>query len=220
MKKTLRTLIMMVMAVLLLTAATIPALAAEGFDFESALEDFVSSKLNTYTLEVGEKHAPGASVWAQGGGATCHSSDESVVTVSAGGTVTAVGEGTAYVAIDTGHMYDMYRYDVVAVGAKENGNRSGGFNFGIVIFTLALLLTFAAVIYIFITAPKCGMTRLWALIPIFSSVLGLLVFIVVRTNRKTISGSYGSTKTIVCPTCGGVHPAGTTECSICGTKLQ
>ena len=76
------------------------------------------------------------------------------------------------------------------------------FIFVIIIIVLALLLTLGAIIYIFIEAPKCNMSRLWALVPLFSSLLGLLVFIVVRSASKSKS----KTNTFICPVCNGVHP--------------
>lgn len=258
MKKTIRTLTVMAMAILMLTIAAIPALAA-GFDFETAISKFQSTPLNTITLEVSKTHTPTAAVWAKNGAAACYSSDEAVVTVAKDGTVTAVGAGTAYVAIDAGSMYELYCYivpaennDTTGAGSgNENGNDSmwdkykdkvdemqqfvdqaskennqilqnaqdrmdGMFIFMMILIIVAVLLGVAAVIYIFIEAPKCGMSRLWALVPLFSNLLGLIVFIVIRSSRKQKDTSH----TITCPTCNGVHPAGTTECSICGTKLQ
>lgn len=138
MKKTIRTLTVMVIAVLLLTIATIPALAA-GFDFETAIAEFKSTPLNTIALKVNETHTPTAAIWTEHGSATCYSNNESVVTVSKEGTVTAVGEGTAYVAIDTGAMYELYCYNVSADSKVEsnddtvgstNGNESGNDNTG------------------------------------------------------------------------------------------
>ena len=125
MKKTIRTLTVMVMAILMLTIATIPALAA-GFDFETAIAEFKSTPLNTIALEVGETHTPTAALWAQQGMATCYSNDESIITVAANGTVTAVGEGTAYVAIDAGSMYELYCYNVSAENKVENNNDTLG----------------------------------------------------------------------------------------------
>ncbi len=113
MKKMMKRLAVFAVALVLLTAVAIPALA-DGFDFAPAMEEFESTLLNTTSLAVGQTHLPGASIWAQSGMATCYTSDASVVTVAEDGTVTAVGEGTAYVAIDTGAMYQMYRYDVTA----------------------------------------------------------------------------------------------------------
>lgn len=111
MKKPLKTLLSVVAVVILITAISIPVLAT-GFDFDTAIAEFSSNSLNTFALEVEETHTPTAAVWAQQGGATCYSNDETVVTVSKDGTVTAIGEGTAYVAIDTGTMYELYCYKV------------------------------------------------------------------------------------------------------------
>ena len=129
MKKTVRTLTVMVMVVLMLTIVTIPALAT-GFDFETATAKFNSTPLNTFALEVGKTHTPNAAVWAQQGQATCYSNNETVVTVSADGTVTAIGEGTAYVAINTGSMYELYCYNVSAKGKIETNNGTVGSNNG------------------------------------------------------------------------------------------
>lgn len=85
-----------------------------------------------------------------------------------------------------------------------------------IIFVVIILSGIAASVYIFITAPKCGMSRAWALAPVVCNVFGLLAFIMVRTASKTTA----STNTVLCPTCNAVHPAGTQFCNICGTKLQ
>ncbi len=87
--------------------------------------------------------------------------------------------------------------------------------FIIVLIVVLVLLLLAEMVYIFIAAPKCGMSRFWALVPLFSNIFGLIVFIVVRSNSK--QNACG--KTVVCPTCNGVHPIGTRVCSICGTEL-
>lgn len=138
MKKTIGTLTIMVIAIIVLTVAAIPALAV-GFDFETAIAEFKSTPLNTIALEVGETHTPTAAIWAEHGSATCYSNNESVVTVSKAGTVTAVGEGAAYVAIDTGAMYELYCYNVSSDSKVEsnddtvgstNGNESGNDNTG------------------------------------------------------------------------------------------
>lgn len=301
MKTTIRTITAMILVTMLLCVAALPALAA-GYDFETAISEFAPTSFNTFTLETGTAHTPQAALWAQQGIASCYSSDEAIVTVATNGTVTAVGEGTAYVAVDAGGMSEVYRYDVVAVGTgsatqsdfeayknqvmeafqnekeqkkeeyntavnsmweqfeeakkqneemfaqakqqneemfaqaqkqneeifaqaqKQNAerlNRAGKsvFNMATVAVILAVtfvLLMIAEIIYILIAAPKCGMSRLWALMPLFSNILGLIVFIIVRSGRNTVSAS----NTVICPTCGSVHPTGTAVCAICGTKLQ
>lgn len=272
MKKIITTITVMVIATLMLSMMSFTAMAA-GFDFDTAISEFSSTSLNTTTLKLNETHTPTAAVWTHNNLATCYSSDESVVTVSSRGVVTAVGEGTAYVAYDVGSMYELYRYDVItvqniendAIGATDQSdildvfenfnaeaiesieeyedfddfaegqfknipefitesdhfnkvqNRENGiFVFAIVLAITLLILVICEIIYIYIEAPKCGMSRLWALVPLFSNLIGLIVFIVVRSNRKNTV----STNNIMCPTCNSVHHAGTIECSICGTKLQ
>lgn len=241
MKKMMRTLTVLAVVVLMLSAMAMPALAAE-FDFETEISEFNPTSLNTYELKIGETHTPGAAVWADKG--ECYSSDETIVTVSSQGDVTAVSEGTAYVAIvaSTG-MSEVYRYDVTAAGENnddwsqqsdwsESVHNSANdimkqhndmqeriqsmFTVMMIVCVVLVLLGIAEVVYIYIAAPKCGMSRLWALVPVFSNFIGLIVFIVVRSSRKTTA----ATNTVVCPTCNGVHPCGTEKCNICGTKLQ
>ena len=72
------------------------------------------------------------------------------------------------------------------------------------------------IVYIFIAAPKCGMSRWWALVPLFSHVIGLVVFIVIRSERQ--KNGVGA-NTFRCPTCSAVHPYGTAVCSVCGKKF-
>lgn len=84
-------------------------------DYAAAIDDFVSDSLNTFTIKVGEAHKPTAAVWVQGGNGHTYTSDSSVVTVSNGGKVTAVSEGSAYVVIAASStMYRVYLYNVVA----------------------------------------------------------------------------------------------------------
>ena len=87
-----------------------------------------------------------------------------------------------------------------------------------IIFVLAIVGMIVGVIYIFIEAPKCGMSRAWALVPLVSSILGLIVFIVVRSNHKKSMPTHKNN--VTCPTCGGVHSNDTDVCSICGTRLK
>ena len=296
MKKTIKTLIALVMVVFMFAAIAVPAMA-EGFDFDAVVPNHSFNSLNSRTLEIGKTDSPTASVWAMNGTGVCYSSDESVVTVAANGTVTAVGEGTAYVAIVStiggGSMYEVYKYTVVAPAApvssavtnttsSDINNNGGGittnassalnllddeweqnqneiqqmyedakdnllqqhqersksiFSGFFIIFFIALALMIAEIAYIYIKAPLCGMSRLWCLAPLVSNVIGLIVFIVVSSKKTsslgveglagtikdgitdTIKGTNSSSKLINCPTCDSVHPAGTTQCNICGTKF-
>lgn len=100
---------------------------------------------------------------------------------------------------------------------QQNNRIQTMWNITGVIFVVIILAGIATSVYIFVTAPKCGMSRAWALAPVVGNAFGLIAFILVRTASKTTAVG---TNTIVCPTCNGVHPAGTQFCSICGTKLQ
>lgn len=83
-------------------------------DYDAIIDSFVPDSLNTFQLSVGDTHKPNAAVWLQGSGGAVYSSDESVVTVTELGKVTAVGQGSAYVIIvGGGRMNACYRYDVV-----------------------------------------------------------------------------------------------------------
>lgn len=85
----------------------------------------------------------------------------------------------------------------------------------LIVLLVGLLL--AEIFYIFVTAPKFGMSRFWALAPIVGNVFGLIVFLMLKTAAK--QNNQVSKNVIVCPTCNGKHPYGTEVCSICGTKL-
>ncbi|MCD7883303.1 MAG: zinc-ribbon domain-containing protein [Lachnospiraceae bacterium] len=86
---------------------------------DQEIDDFVSTGLNTITLSVSgnNEHKPEAAIWGENN-ISCYSSDESVVTVSSGGKVTAVGEGSAYVVIigSVGTLYisESYKYVVTS----------------------------------------------------------------------------------------------------------
>lgn len=84
------------------------------FTYEEMIDSFVPDALNCFDLKVGESHKPQAALWLQGGSGEVYSSDENVVTVSALGKVTAVGEGEAYVVISIGSLFQVMRYTVTA----------------------------------------------------------------------------------------------------------
>ena len=87
-------------------------------NYQAMIDSFVAGPLNTFELTIGDEHAPNATVWLknQAANGTAYTSDESVVTVTEFGKVTAVGEGTAYIVItaQNGAMFEVYRYDVYA----------------------------------------------------------------------------------------------------------
>lgn len=146
------------------------------------------------------------------------SGNTSVIRVEADGSfadAVAVGVGKATVTDGQGnvkYLFIVHSSEMFAIfGEMEQ-------DMGLLFYVVMLipLLIVAMSVYIFIEAPKCGMSRTWALVPFFSRILGILLFIVVRTGRKKI----GNVKKRTCPTCGGVHSDRTTYCPVCGTKLS
>ncbi len=95
---------------------------AKELDYDAIIDNFVESGLNTFELYIGESHAPIANVWLKNGMGSVYTSDESVVTVTELGKVTAVGEGSAYIVIGgiNNMMYEVYRYDVFAKAPGAN----------------------------------------------------------------------------------------------------
>ena len=85
----------------------------EGIDFASEIEAFEEGPLNTFELKLDQAHSPTAALWTHSGG-KCYTSDPSVVTVGQNGTVSANGEGTAYVIITSGvgNMFEIYKYKI------------------------------------------------------------------------------------------------------------
>ena len=91
----------------------------------------------------------------------------------------------------------------------------------IVLFIVSIVGGIIEIVYIYRNAPKCDMTKLWALVPLISPLFGLFAVIYVRsTCKKMETATTGVTGKITCPTCNGVHPNGTTVCTICGTELN
>ena len=221
MKKTVRTLTVLAMAVLMLTISTIPALAANvdsetansGITFNDEVTEFIigaqamldsimgngeNQQTNTQN-EMSNIQKEMDESWQQFEEEIKKQQEER----------DAKEEEFKKQKEEREQQWEQERIE-------REKERKASQRVGIIIAVVAVLLLLAEMMYIFIAAPKCGMSRFWALVPLFSNFFGLIVFIVVRSNRKTST----STHTITCPTCSSVHPAGTTECSICGTKLS
>lgn len=180
---------------------------------------FAAGKVVEKSLAVGEdKSLPWSDV-------PYVSSNPSVIEIRKDGnldyTAVAVGAGEAEVTggiwmekpRDTFH-FTVYRTEF----GKHVAGMSTGARIALAFSILVLLLILAGCVYIFIEAPKCGMSRAWAIMPLLSYGLGLLAFILVRSKRKS-GVKVEQIKKITCPTCGGVHPDNVTFCNICGTKL-
>ena len=80
----------------------------------------------------------------------------------------------------------------------------------ILIFLAFCLLLFGSMIgmciYILIDAPKHGMTKAWALLPLFFHVAALVLYLIVRHNQKYAPSPTVKKHTITCPTCNSTHP--------------
>lgn len=85
-------------------------------DYDLIIDSFVPDSFNMIELTIGDIHGPQARIWLESGGGSVYTSDESVVTITELGKVTAVGEGTAYVVIggDENAMHEIYCYNVYA----------------------------------------------------------------------------------------------------------
>ncbi len=95
--------------------------------YADIIEDFVPDWNNVEELCVGDVHKADGAIWTEVNFmdmVKTASTDESVVTVSKGGKVTAVGEGSAYVIIAVEFpilgvmMHEITRYDVVPAEAQ------------------------------------------------------------------------------------------------------
>lgn len=178
---------------------------------------FAAGKVVETSLAVGEEK------WLLSSDEPYVSSNPSVIEIREDGyrnyTAVAVGAGEAEVTggVRMGQPRDTYHFTVYRTEfGKHVADMPTGARIALIFSILVLLLILVGCVYIFIEAPKCGMSRAWALMPLVSYGLGLLVFIVVRSKHK----SDVKTRKIICPTCGGVHSDSTTFCPICGTKLQ
>lgn len=136
MKKTIKTVLAILLAAVMMVSMvgckainiTIGGLGGKNeqkeIDYQTMIDSFVSSPLNTFELTIGDAHAPNAAVWLknQAANGTVYSSDESVVTVTQLGKVSAVGEGSAFVVItaQNGAMFEVYRYDVYAAAPEAD----------------------------------------------------------------------------------------------------
>ena len=98
--------------------AAVTALADTNFDFQTAIAEFQPDYFNDNALTVGQTHQAIGAVWATSG--TCYTSNPAVATIADDGIVTAVGEGTCYVAVvaSTG-MYQVSRYTVTAAATPN-----------------------------------------------------------------------------------------------------
>lgn len=118
MKKVMKSMVVMsvlvVMVLSLSGCGTLRSILNSHIDYDKMIESYVPDHFNTKTLSVGEIDGPQARIWLQSKLGSVYTSDESVVTISDLGKVTAVGPGTAYVVITapTGLLFEVYHYTV------------------------------------------------------------------------------------------------------------
>lgn len=108
----------LLLALLLAVMCVLPA-AADEFDMAEAIEN--TSPVFTETLTVGETASVPTVAWTD---VSYYVSDMSVLVLN-GHTLSAKGEGRAYLAIvsnQASSMYMLYRYDVVKASANTNTN--------------------------------------------------------------------------------------------------
>ena len=132
MKKTFKGILALVLALVMVFVMAGCSLRKEtpAEKYADIIEDFVPDWNNVEELCVGDVHKADGAIWTEVNFmdmVKTASTDESVVTVSKGGKVTAVGEGSAYVIIAVEFpvlgvmMHEITRYDVVSpeVQAQE-----------------------------------------------------------------------------------------------------
>ncbi len=118
MKKVMKSLVVMgVLVVLILSLSgcgTLNKMLNSNIDYDKMIESYVPDHFNDITLSVGEVDGPSARIWLETKLGSVYTSDESVVTISDLGKVTAVGPGTAYVVITApaGFLFEVYHYTV------------------------------------------------------------------------------------------------------------
>jgi len=192
MKKTAKFLVTTFLIAMMLLVSMLPA-SAQGFDSEKDVNEFISSIHND--IEPGDSYYSNKQI--------------------------------EYVAKSMDNENDMYDdgVDLLDEMYEENNearkNIKRAFDFInvyiIILVIIVVVVTAIEIICIYITAPKYGMTRLWAIVPIFSRIFGFIIYLVILTIRK--NNTTNTTNTIMCPVCNGKHPYGTKTCSICGTRL-
>ena len=233
MKKMARKLITIVVAAIMLFALAITA-SAETFKFDEN-----PNCIWSISIDEGSEYTGFCDRVNEG--YKYYSSNKEILFVEEDGTLIAKDTGYAVIAeLHDGELSYYYGFTVnaqpknvndefddwveerKAEREEERENEKEELTFGdvapFIFVSLVLILVLAEIIYIFVTAPKFGMSRFWALAPIVGNVFGLVVFLVLKTAAKQ-NGATNCANVITCPVCNAKHPYGTSVCSICGAKL-
>jgi hypothetical protein len=85
----------------------------------------------------------------------------------------------------------------------------------------ALALWVAVIVWVYKDAEKRGMSgALWALLVFFLHLLGLLIFVIIRSEHPVRSGGGTPPATPACPKCGKAIDRHHAFCPACGERLQ
>ena len=234
MKRTMKNLITIIMTLAMIFAVTISASAKTAFEFDENPNCIWSQSITEGEVYSGFTDR----IY---NGYEYYSNNEDVLVVKEDGTVYAKSEGSAVIAeLHDGELTYYYAFTVSPKASyddydstlsvydddwdddwDDDEEEEEEFDIMMIIgpalIVLLVGLLLAEIFYIFVTAPKFGMSRFWALAPIVGNVFGLIVFLMLKTAAK--QNNQVSKNVIDCPTCNGKHPYGTEVCSICGTKL-
>ena len=163
-------------------------------------------------LQVGERDH----LWGDDG--TFVSSDPSVIEiVKDGSRYYAAAVGTGRAVVSGGEWMGVASEDIhYVVHATKAGVTIGEMGWFFYLLMAGLLLVLGTCVYIYVEAPKCGMSRLWALTPLFSNMVGVVIFFALRSQRKKRMNR----KNAYCTNCGAILAEGAAFCSSCGTKLR
>ena len=232
MNKTVKRFITMIMVAITLLVIAVPV-AAQEFVFDDNPQCIWS-----ISIDEGRRYTGFCDRVAEG--YKYYSNNDEIMSVEADGTLVAKNDGNVVIAeVFEGELWYYYGFTVNAQpqtisdasdefindhreyfnGIIEKQEKAISFAeiFVPILIVLLILLVLAEVVYIFVTAPKFGMSRFWAIAPIIGNVFGLFVFLMLKTLAK--QNTMSTANVIVCPVCNGRHPYGTSVCSICGAKL-
>lgn len=171
-----------------------------------------------WTLEPGETFTLGSNR------DTYVSSDTSVIEIRYGDTwcyAVAVGEGYADVyCTSNGYSatpkYRLYVTDFFVMDILYHALGPYALTILIVGLIAAIILAIFSILYIYINAPKHGLSRWWALLPLLFNIVAVGIYVILRqeNSKKVLPNN------VICPKCGSPQAFGTIQCRNCGTRLR
>lgn len=98
--------------------------------------------------------------------------------------------------------------------------RNHGLFFPMTFSALSILWLFLA-FWVYKDAEGRGMNGLlWALLVFIGNLIGLIIYLIVRSERKTPAAGGARASQAVCPSCGGAAAPGFKFCPNCGKSIQ